>query len=163
MKGAIKSYEYCFFLKHLISEQKWLFLFKHVCWKTLHGWKFPKKSFFNKTYFVEQLWRIDNLAGKMTLFRAIFYWIRTFHNCGMNWDKYTKKCDFMKKNTFFMSQLHNCIPKYLSILQFFMCVLKYLTIEQFLPNSCLTFPAGNQCIGMNYCTTFQWWWCFLRY
>jgi len=35
------------------------------------------------------------------------------------------------------------LPKYLSIKQqFFMCVPKYLTIAQFLPNLCLTLPAG---------------------
>jgi len=54
-----------------------------------------------------------------------------------------KKILFYEENTFFKSQLHNCISKYLSIVQLFMCVPKYLTIAQFLPNSCLTFPAGN--------------------
>jgi len=33
-----------------------------------------------------------------------------------------KKIGFFEENTFFLSQLHNFIPKYLCIIQFFMCV-----------------------------------------
>jgi len=60
----------------------------------------------------------------------------------MNWDIYTK-VRFYEVNTFFMSQLHNCVSKYLLIVQFFMHVQKYLTIAQFLPNLFLTFPARS--------------------
>jgi len=50
--------------------------------------------------------------------------------------------DIHKKIWFFMSQFHNFIPKYLSIVQFFMCVTKYLTIIQIYPNSCLISSGG---------------------
>jgi len=49
---------------------------------------------------------------------------------------------FYEESTFFMSQLDNFIPNYLSNVQFFMCAPKYLSIAQFLPISCLTLPAG---------------------
>jgi len=51
------------------------------------------------------------------------------------------------ESTFFMSLLHNFIPKYLSIVQFFMSVPKYLTIAQFLPNLCLAFPPTFQTLS----------------
>jgi len=57
-------------------------------------------------------------ARKMTVFRAIFLlnkdisqlWYELGHN--------------HEKNMFFMSELLTCIPKYLSIVQFFTCVPK---------------------------------------
>jgi len=42
-----------------------------------------------------------------------------------------KKILFYEENAFFVSQLHNGIPKYLSIVQNFIRVPKYLTIAHF--------------------------------
>jgi len=61
----------------------------------------------------------------------------------MNWDIYTKKIRFYERSTYFKSQLY---PKKFINRAIFMCVAKYLTIAQFLPNSCLTFPAGLACL-----------------
>jgi len=51
-----------------------------------------------------------------------------------------------EKNTFFMPQLRNCIPKYLSIVQFVMFVPNYVAKAQFLPNSSLTFTTSQKII-----------------
>jgi len=61
-------------------------------------------------------------AGKMNVFCAIFLLNRDISQLG----------HILEKLRFydFTSQSHNCIPKYVSIVQF-------------LPNSCLTFPAGS--------------------
>jgi len=83
--------------------------------------------------------RCPTRKRKMTVFHAIFYKIRTFHNCGMNWDITLKKYYFMKKVHF---SCHNCtiLSQNCTI---FLCVPKYLTIAQYLPNLWLTFPAGQ--------------------
>jgi len=97
------------------------------------------------------------LAGKMTVFCAIFLLNKDISQLRYELGHIHEKILFYEESTFFMSQLHNFISKYLSIVQFFMCVPKYLTIVQFLPNLCLTFPArlfwlGPRLVIMNHIT-----------
>jgi len=40
---------------------------------------------------------------------------------------------------------------HVTIVQFFTCVPKYLSITQFLPNPCLTFPAGQAINKLDNC------------
>jgi len=61
-----------------------------------------------------------------------------------------KKIWFYEESIFLMSQLHNCIPKYLSFVHCFMCVPKYLTIAQFLPNSSSLFRLGKLLVTLNH-------------
>jgi len=82
-------------------------------------------------YFPHCLTFYTSRPKKWPYFMPFSYSIRTLHSCLMNWDMYMKKIRFYEVNTFFTSQLHSCIPKYLPIVQFFMYLPKYLTIAQF--------------------------------
>jgi len=69
---------------------------------------------------------------KWPWFVQFFYWKK--HFTIVKWiGTYTQKIWFYEVNMFFR----------VTILQFFKCVPKYLSIAQYLPNSCLSFLAGN--------------------
>jgi len=68
-------------------------------------------------------------VGKMLVSHTIFLLNKDISQLLNEWGHIEEKLQFYEVNTFIMSLLHNCIPKYLSFVKF-------------LPNLCLTFPAG---------------------
>jgi len=135
--------------QHLLKDLVISFITKIMVKQKKEEW-FMKNEFsinFLKVHYMSCLWksiiRMTSRPEKWSHFVTIFLLNKDFAQLWYELRHiHTKKYYFMKKKYIFHVTAAQLYPKMFINYTIFLCVPKCLTIAQFLPNLCLTFPAG---------------------